>query len=317
MELHRFLLNNHGRLRSGWRLGIFVFLFNFLLILAASMAHLLLEKVLNQSAEAILSSTWGWIAQAILIFGAAFGAGWVCARFLEGLPARSLGWALHAGAARDLLLGALIGIGSLLIAIAIATLIGGLRFSLSGFSTTEVARTLLISGLIFIVAAAAEETLFRGYPLQTMARARLAWVAVLLTSAFFARAHLNNPNIVPWFSFMNTALAGVWLAVAFLKTRSLWLPLGIHSAWNWFMGAVAGIPVSGISRITSAPLFQSQDAGPSWLTGGGYGIEGGLACSIALVISTLFIWRTRLVRISEQMEPFAYEPEEQRLDVRC
>jgi hypothetical protein len=143
-------------------------------------------------------------------------------------------------------------------------------------------------------AAAAEEMLFRGYPLQTLTRARLAWLGVFLTSVPFAAVHLRNPNVVPGFTFINTALAGLWLAVAYLRTGSLWLPFGLHWSWNWVQAALLGLPVSGIERITPAPLLKATNLGPDWLTGGAYGIEGGAACTLALLISTVVIWRVKL-----------------------
>ncbi|HYJ45179.1 MAG TPA: CPBP family intramembrane glutamic endopeptidase, partial [Pyrinomonadaceae bacterium] len=179
---------------------------------------------------------------------------------------------------------------------------GGLKFMLNApvmFAT--IGRTLLASVPVFILAAAAEEAIFRGYPLQTMARSGLAWVAIIITSVIFSSGHLDNPNVVPGFTFINTAIAGVWLALAYLKTRNLWFPLGIHWAWNWTMAAVLGLPVSGITRITPDPLMRASDLGPAWITGGTYGIEGGAACTLALLISTVFIWRTRLVSPDAEM----------------
>jgi hypothetical protein len=136
--------------------------------------------------------------------------------------------------------------------------------------------------------------------LQTLTRAHLAWLGVLLTSLPFAAIHLGNPNVVKGFTFANTAIAGIWLAAAYLRTRSLWFPLGIHWAWNWAMDSVLGLPVSGLS-ISQNPLFRGVDLGPAWLTGGSYGIEGGAACTIALILSTVFIWRTRMVSPTPEM----------------
>jgi hypothetical protein len=82
------------------------------------------------------------------------------------------------------------------------------------------------------------------------------------------------------------------------------------------MGAILGLPVSGIERITPAPLFRSVEIGPAWLTGGSYGIEGGLACTLALAISTLFIWRTRLVRATPEMKQLTDEIQSPRSKVQ-
>jgi len=115
-----------------------------------------------------------------------------------------------------------------------------------------------------------------------------------LTSLPFGLAHLWNPNVAAGITFVNTVIAGVWLALAYLKTRSLWFPLGVHWGWNWALGWVFGLPISGLN-VVSNTLLTGHDLGPAWLTGGTYGIEGGIAGTVALVVSTLFIWRTRLV----------------------
>jgi len=183
----------------------------------------------------------------------------------------------------------------LFLAVALATISKGLKFSPDSAGATSIAETVFASAVIFVFAAAAEEVLFRGYPLQTLTRAKLAWLGVFLTSVPFAAVHLKNPNVSPVFTFINTALAGVWLAVAYLRTRSLWFSLGIHWSWNWAQASLLGLPVSGISSLAPAPLLHAVNAGPDWLTGGGYGIEGGAACTAALVISTLVIWRLKLI----------------------
>ncbi|HMS10020.1 MAG TPA: CPBP family intramembrane metalloprotease, partial [Pyrinomonadaceae bacterium] len=92
------------------------------------------------------------------------------------------------------------------------------------------------------------------------------------------------------FSWGNTFLAGIWFAVAYLRTRDLWFATGLHVMWNWMQGAFFGIEVSGLRELIPAPLLMETDAGPAWLTGGTYGLEGGIACTIALLISTAVIW---------------------------
>jgi hypothetical protein len=218
-----------------------------------------------------------------------------------------LGLTLHTQWLRDLIVGSGIGIASLALAAAIAFAAGGVRFSLSSSGTSSVITTVFLTAALFIIAALAEEALFRGYPLQTLTRARLIWLGILLTSVPFATVHLNNPNAGGVLAFVNTVLAGLWLAIAYLKTRSLWFPLGVHWAWNWALGSLFGLPVSGITEIAPHPLLVGTDLGPAWLTGARYGIEGGIACTVALLISTVFIWKTRLVSASDDLKRLTSE----------
>lgn len=303
MNLKQVFINPVGRLRSGWRLLIFALVFLILSILMGIAAEIGSKLTIPLApSRGVAHYLENFILRLVLLL-AALVAGYICTRWLEGLPWRALGLWLHAGWLRDLFVGSLIGIASLALATVIATTGGGLSFTVSGRAALlQVAQTLVFSAVLFIVAALAEEALFRGYPLQTMTRAKLAWLAVLLTSVPFAAVHLKNPNVAAGFTFINTALAGVWLAVAYLRTRSLWFPLGVHWAWNWALGSLFGLPVSGITDLAPYPLLHGTDLGPAWLTGGSYGIEGGLACTIALVVSTIFIWRTRLVRPTPEME---------------
>lgn len=318
MELYKLFFNKWERLRSGWRLLLFVVINYVLAAVLFSMVvigyHLLPKLWAQASLDSFLEGAWGWIIQSVVLLAAATLAGLLCARLLEGLPVRALGWTNHKGWIVDWLKGTLIGALSLGLAALIIYLSGGYRFTLPAAGMVAVLKTLAISGVVFVIAASAEEALFRGYPLQTMTRARLALVGLILTSLVFAYIHRNNPNNPPGLPpftyiglnfvhlpFINTTLAGVWLAAGYLRTRSLWLPLGLHWSWNWTMGALLGLPVSGIEALTPAPLLRAADVGPQWLTGGAYGVEGGAACTLALLISTIFIWRTRNLSATAEM----------------
>jgi membrane protease YdiL (CAAX protease family) len=295
MDLYSIVFNKFGRLRSGWRLAIYIFAFIALTILLETFL-----RVVYAVGRTFIPSVphAGYYANLMFRFSllaAGLGAGYFCGRFFEGLPWRSLGLTLHRGWPRDLIIGTVIGFAALAIAVGVATAGGGLRFSFIGTGMLFAAgMSLLTSGVLLFVAALAEEAAFRGYPLQTMTRAGLMWFGVLLTSVPFGFSHLGNPNVVPGVTFANTALAGAWLAIAYLRTRSLWFPLGVHWGWNWALGSVFGLPISGGS-VGSSPILRGNDVGPAWLTGGSYGIEGGVACTVALILFTLFTWHTRLV----------------------
>ncbi|MET0625037.1 MAG: CPBP family intramembrane glutamic endopeptidase [Pyrinomonadaceae bacterium] len=302
-----FFYNRAGRLRSAWRLAVFTVAYlaalnAFLLALHFGTALVLPAGVrdwlLNESG-------WGWVIQSAVLFVPAALVGWGCGRLLEDLPWRALGWALHRGWLRDVFLGLLVGAASVCVAAAVGALAGGYRLSFDeGFDAAAVARTFAVSAAIFALGSAAEEMLFRGYPLQTLMRSWPITLALVFSSATFAYVHMGNPNVARGFTFANTLLAGAWLAVAYWRTRSLWFPFALHLGWNFFQGAVLGSPVSGITKITPAPLLRLTDAGPHWLGGGDYGIEGGAACTLALLLSTLFVWRTRLLTATPELRQY-------------
>ena len=299
--MRKVLLNEFGRLRSGWRVLLFGFALCAIFLLLAILLWLGYVNFVNVGGQPIpYGAVLADLFFRLSILAAALGAGYICARLFEELPWRSLGMTLHHGWFRDLLLGCVIGFAALAFAVGIAAAAGGLRFTFGG-SIPGMIRSLGASAVLLFVAALAEEALFRGYPLQTLTRARLAVLALLLTSVPFGLAHLSNPNVIPGATFANTVIAGIWLGVAYLKTRSLWFPLGVHWAWNWALGGVFGLPISGRTLISN-PLLQGIDVGPAWLTGGAYGIEGGVACTVSLIIFTLFVWRTRLVSATPELE---------------
>ena len=296
MEAHNFFINKEGNLRSGWRVAFFAVAFLVCYTLVDVIVSVAVSLAIRVN---LLRGRSDFLIGAIALLTSATLVGWGCEYVFEQLSLRAVGWWPHKGWWKNLLLGSALGILSLLLAAGFTAITRGISFSFNPSGATSIGKTLLVSGLIFVLAGAGEEALFRGYPLQTLTRARLVWLGVLLTSVPFAIVHLKNPNVKAGFTFINTAIAGLWLAAAYLRTRSLWFPLGLHWAWNWTQASLLGLPVSGINRIAPAPLLHAMNAGPDWLTGGTYGIEGGAACTVALIISTLVVWKTGLVSRSD------------------
>lgn len=127
-----------------------------------------------------------------------------------------------------------------------------------------------------------EELLFRGYPIRNLAEGftlgkvtanQASWIAVLFTSVLFGLAHAGNPNATNISTF-NIVLAGFMLAIPLLLTGRLALSIGIHFSWNWVMGGIYGLPVSGLDGRRS--VLQTNEIGPDLWTGGKFGPEAGL-----------------------------------------
>ncbi len=298
MNLTEVFTNQTGRLRSGWRLLIFLSAVLFAASFFGAVVRLIFSRLPIGFDENNLLS---FIYPNFILLTAAIFVGWLCGKFLEGLPFCALGCWFTKNWFKDLSFGLVLGVVSILFAVLIGIIFGGLSFQLNRTSgQSAILLTLGISLAVFIIGAAAEEAFFRGYMLQTFARAKLAWLAIALTSLFFASAHLNNPN-ADYISILNTTLAGIWFGVAYLKTRNLWFVFGLHLMWNWAQGAFLGLPVSGITELTTAPLFRVSEPGIKQITGADYGIEGGIAATIAIIISTLVIWFLPFLKPTEEM----------------
>jgi membrane protease YdiL (CAAX protease family) len=181
-------------------------------------------------------------------------------------------------ALRRLMLGLLAGVGVFSVAVAAAAAVGVYRITGAG-DLTGLAPA-LISAALF--PAISEELVFRGILFRWIEEFGGSWVALVLTSALFGAGHLANPH-ASWIAAVSIALeAGVMLGAAYMLTRSLWLPMGIHAAWNFAQGEIYDIPVSG---MPVHGMVQANLSGPPLLTGAGFGLEASLS---AIIPATLF-----------------------------
>ncbi len=285
-------------MRSGWRFAVFlIVLFALLGVLGGLIGAISSYVPIGFSENSLLAL----VIPFVLLLTVAVFAGWLCGRFLEGLPFRALGCWFTRNWLKDLLLGLVFGASAMGFVALMTVIFGATSFQFNqSAGQSAILLTLAVSLGIFIVGAWAEEALFRGYILQTFVRANLAWLAIALTSLFFAAGHLTNPN-ADYIAILNTVLAGIWFSVAYLKTRTLWLAFGLHLAWNWVQGAILGLPVSGITEITTAPVLMPTNTGSTILTGGDYGIEGGIACTFAVIISILLTWFLPIFKPTKEM----------------
>jgi membrane protease YdiL (CAAX protease family) len=194
----------------------------------------------------------------------------------QGLPVAT-GWA------KQFVVGGVIASLLVLTAVIPIAIWGNLtfRFTFGWHSNTRIPAVLFV----LLVGALAEELMFRGYPFQRLVEAIGATGAIAVFSVLFAAMHLWNPAATVW-GLVNTIAIGIAFAVAYLRTRALWLPWGFHFAWNSTMGLVLGLPVSGIRVFNVA--IHANAAGPAWLTGGKYGIESSAPGTFAVVLG-LFI----------------------------
>ncbi|GAB3444029.1 type II CAAX endopeptidase family protein [Streptomonospora sediminis] len=155
-------------------------------------------------------------------------------------------------------------------------------------------------GLLGMMSAAAvtEELIFRGVLFRIVEQRTGTWIALVLTGVLFGLMHLPNPNASLWGAIAIAIEAGGMLTAAYIATRSLWLPIGLHLGWNLAGSAIFSTEVSG--NNTAQGLVDSWMSGPALITGGGFGPEGSLySIAFCLLATMVFLWlahrRGRLV----------------------
>ena len=198
-------------------------------------------------------------------------------------PRDDLRWQRDSG--KNLGLGLLAGFAIMALAVGVAAAIGVYRITGPGDTSTlvlELVGTAIVPGFM-------EELFFRGILFRWLEEFGGSWLALLLTSALFGAAHLGNPNATAFSAFCIAVEAGVLLGAAYMVTRSLWLPMGLHAAWNFTQGEIYDIPVSG-TKVDG--MVDAQLTGNPLLTGAGFGLEASvIAIAVATVFGFWLLWK--------------------------
>jgi membrane protease YdiL (CAAX protease family) len=210
-------------------------------------------------------------------------------KFLDKQSIESLGLKLNLQALLDVLAG--IGISFLQMGFIYVLMLGLDWLTFGGFAWEfDPIHVVITSSLLFFVAFMLvgwnEELLSRGYHLQTIAGGLNVFWGVMISSAIFGLLHLGNPNAT-WVSAAGIFFAGVYLAYGYIRTKQLWLPIGLHIGWNFFEGVVFGFPVSGLDIYA---LTRITVHGPELWTGGAFGPEAGLIVLPSLILGGLLIY---------------------------
>lgn len=163
--------------------------------------------------------------------GSALVAAWIMTRFVDKRPFGSLGLKFHPYWWREFFVGSFIG-SSL-----VASLMAFLSASGASARAPEGALELLKGkGLVALTlafpwslgVAMYQEVIVRGYGFQTLIGGVGIVPALLITSFLFALGHPPYPGAA-----IAAGLGGLLMAIAYLRTRSLWVPIGIHFAYDY------------------------------------------------------------------------------------
>ena len=190
------------------------------------------------------------------------------------------------GTLRNLSIGVALGVTAASLAILPAVALGLARFHYS--ATADVSwRGALFAPVLLFCGALGEEIAFRGFTLQYLMRGYGRWAAIIGIGALFGVLHAGNPGATTM-STINTAGFGIVFGAAVLRSRDLWLPAGIHFAWNTALPFL-GVGLSGITiKVTGYELIWT--AGQAW-SGGSYGPEASVITSVVIVLLLAAVWR--------------------------
>lgn len=272
----KFFFDADHRLRNGWWMLIFV-----AFIAATRFAYGPLTRALKDIG---LGGAWLEPVPFLLTLLVT----WACLR-LRKQPLSSVGFLINRRWLQQAAAGMALGMGSLLLAVAMIWLTGGVSFEL------DPARSLSALGYglyLFLFVALLEENLFRGFLFQRLVDGTGVWFAQITLALLFALVHWGNPGmegVTKLVASIELGLAATLLGLAYLRTRSLALPIGLHLGWNWTQGHVLGFGVSGMDHEGwFRPVFQGQ---AEWLSGGAFGPEASIFGIVANLILIAVLWR--------------------------
>jgi membrane protease YdiL (CAAX protease family) len=282
----RAFLVSDGRLRAYVRVLLFVFC-----VLAI---NLVVSGFIGEYFSAA-SLWWQFFWSSVVLVISFLALSWIFVRFVDHRDFSTLGLTLQPGWGRELGIGFAFGAALQLIVLAILAATHSIHYSAAGGYDFHFWKQAAASLLLFAIAATVEELSFRGYALKWLMWSIGAPAALVLSSILFGAGHLFNPGAT-FFSTVNTALAGLMLAIPYVRTRSMWMQIGVHWSWNFTLATIVSLPVSGLNF--GPHLFITEDSGPHWLTGGTYGPEGGAVVTIVCVAGIAWLLSTRLLKPS-------------------
>jgi membrane protease YdiL (CAAX protease family) len=292
------LFVREGRLRSGWRIAIYLAgYFAGLIAIQVPIVGAYVARLLAQGAslpdlmDALQPERLPmWLYLALKVGEMVVLLPWtfLLCRLLDRRPLAGLGLHLDRRMGRDLALGLALGAAQM-------GLIWGLEWAggwiavgtLDGRALAHALGQGGIALVLFVLVALGEELMFRGYLQTNLQDGTGLWTSLILSSALFSLFHGLNPN-VSWIALLNIALAGGMLGYSRAKTGRLWLPMAYHFSWNLVQGPVLSLPVSGVHY---GGLLAVVDRGTApLLTGGAFGPEGGLIGTLVLVAAFPLLW---------------------------
>jgi membrane protease YdiL (CAAX protease family) len=297
--LIRVFTNKNKEIRSGFKIAIFTIIY---LILSGTVGQLFLSIVygfasrnnliqgenFTKRIEKYLYSTdvgvfslqlIGFITMLLTVF--------ILLRGLESKRFKDIGLISIKEDVKGLGWGLLLGAGSMAVIFIFLLASGNITLKES-LRSPNFTTSVLWGIALYIVVSLNEEIMCRGYIQTTLDQMGKPWLSAIITSATFSALHLGNPN-VKTMGLVNIFLVGLLFSYMYIRTKSLWMPIGYHFTWNYFQGNVFGFPVSGTTQ--SKGIYNIEAVNENILTGGSFGPEAGILATVVIIIGAVVVWR--------------------------
>jgi len=268
-DLHRFFYSS-SELRAGWRLLIFL----AIVVALTNASNLMLRHLLHGADSTTLFLVFEVTNFFIFLF-----ASWVMGR-IEGRTVADYGLPWRRMFSSRFWQGVLLGFATvtgLLVAMRAA---GVFYFGSVALHGADVWKWATIYAFVFLLVALREEFRARGYGLFTLSTGIGFWPAAIISAAFFGYSHHLNSG-ENWIGLVNAAIFGLLACLLLRRTGDLWMPIGLHMAFDWSETYFYGVADSG--QVLPGHLLNSNLSGPFWLSGGTVGPEGSLLCTLMLI----------------------------------
>lgn len=257
-------------------------LWKWALLLLAGLVLSILAYGLAQGAYGAIAPAWGKCLAAVIIPAAVICAYAQSVKWFEKHPARDLPLTRLAP---DTAKGLCIGFAFFVVVVLLMYAFGAYRIGSFG---TDKPYGIFEAFLMFLMVAVCEEIIFRGILFRWIDEKWGFAAALAVSSLFFGLVHISQPGATLWSSIAIAIEAGLLLGAAYKYAGSLWLPIGIHWAWNFTEGNIFGFSVSGGDG--GASLITPVLSGSDLLTGGIFGAEASLIAPIlGVMLSVWFI----------------------------
>ena len=304
-RIRKVLFQSSGRLRSGWRLVL------FLLLLFATVAALMLllraAGLRPPDDGSVPHSPFSQLPVVSALVAAILLVSWALLRITDRRSLSTIGLAPRPTALPGALLGLLVGALPVALSVAIFGALGVVSVHPSASVAGLMAPSAIASFVVTSLGAALEELLWRGYLFQLLIEGAGRWIAVLATAIPWALGHADNPGANAT-GVLYLGLSGILIAWGVIRTGSLWFAIGYHIAWNVTAAHLFGLTTSGFDL--GASLLRTTLTGPAWLTGGAFGFEASFITEILdiLGLSTALLLAGRVPRIAEAAPYFEQRP---------